>query len=115
MGYIMRTSETCVCHMWIKDHIQHVRGGLDTQVLDAERIDEELTQTWLRIAHTPVIDPITNNMKTRGSMLPLQLPTLIEDEEFSPLLDPLIQAKSTPSNNTVTGGVVQQDERYVEE
>ena len=83
---VSRVDEKNIYSMFTEDWVQ---------VLDAERIEEELTHVWLWIANTPVSEPNINKVKIRGSMLLPQLPTLIRDEEFSPLLEPLAQGRFT--------------------
>ena len=59
------------------------------QVMDDERPEDRTILAWARVADTHMVRPIARRMMTRGTKASLQLPTVIEDEEFTPLVGPL--------------------------
>ena len=61
------------------------------QVMDAPHTDDAMAQAWSRVLGTQVIRPIARKVNTRSDAARTTLPTLIEDEEFTPLVDPLSQ------------------------
>ena len=64
-------------------------------MMDEETVEVDTIQVWSRVVGTELIRPIAKKVGARSTTTPPQLPTLVEDVEFTPLVDPLSQRELT--------------------